>query len=316
MTTDLAVLLAQKFIQRKDVKAVQVADGGYRPDRTPWKMGDLRAHIAGERTHGHYLCDQSSKVKLFVLDIDLEENSKDGKFAGHWVQRPLLGVGEEGADQYFDESKDPKELEELFLKDHIIHPANPRVDWRDRRHPGRAWWKYELRSMADILTSRIWNDFKLPCAAAYSGYKGLHVYGFTGECDAADARALALATLEMAEQTWLPSGKFVPTKGSNFFKYQHNSGFPHLDQIEGYHNLAIEVYPKQETMDGKDLGNLVRLPMGVNQKSATFNPKTNKTVFDPAFFIDQTAATVDILPHPDPVALLENGNPFRRYSEA
>lgn len=313
MTTDVAALLAQKFIQRKDVKAVQVADGGYRPDRTPWKMGDLRAHIAGERTHGHYLCDQDSKVKLFVLDIDLEENSERTGFHGNWVERPALGVGEEGADKYFEEGKPQEELDQLFLADHKIHPANPRIDWRNRRHPGREWWKYQLRTMADMLTSKIYNELKLPCAAAYSGYKGIHVYGFTGECDAGDARALAIATLELTEQTWLPSGKFEPTKGENFFKYRHNSGYPRLDEIEGFSNLAIEVYPKQESMDGKDLGNLVRLPMGVNQKSAAVNGK-GVTVFDPAFFINQAGtAGNDFTPHPNPAALLEEGNPFKTY---
>jgi hypothetical protein len=28
---DLATLLARRFIQRRDVKAIQMADGGYRP---------------------------------------------------------------------------------------------------------------------------------------------------------------------------------------------------------------------------------------------------------------------------------------------
>lgn len=311
MSTDLAALLAQRFIQRKDVKAVQVADGGYRPDRTPWKMKDLRDHIAGTVTHGHYLCDQSSKVKLFVLDIDLEENSERTGFHGNWVQRPDLASKE--ADKYFDEMRTQQENDGLYMSDHVIHPANPRVDWRNRNHPGREWWKYQMRSLADILTSRIRNDLKLPCAAAYSGYKGLHVYGFTGECDAADARALAMATLELAAATWLPTGEFVPTKGENFFKYRHNSGNERFDAIDGYDNLAIEVYPKQETMEGKDLGNLVRLPMGVNQKSGRLNSKTNKTVFDPAFFIDQLGATNTIAPHPNPQALLEEGDPFRRF---
>ena len=315
MTSDLAALIAKRFIQRKDVKAIQVADGGYRPDRTPWKMGDLRAHIAGERTHGHYLCDQNSKVKLFVLDIDLEENKKDGSFTGNWVERPPLGMGEPGADKYFDQGKDQKDLDELFLADHVIHAANPRYDWRNRKHPGRNWWKYQLRSMADMLVSRIYNDLKLECAVAYSGYKGIHVYGFTGECDAADARALAIATLELAAKVWLPSGEFVPTKGENFYKYRHNSGFPRLDQIEGYSNLAIEVYPKQETMDGKDLGNLVRLPLGVNQKSASVNG-SGLTVFDPAFFLDLSAPSSEIAPHSNPALILETGNPFARSPEA
>lgn len=303
MSTDIAALLAQRFIQRKDVKALQVADGGYRPDRTPWKMGDLRAHVAGERTYGHYLCDQNSKVKLFVLDIDLEKNSTaDTGFRGDWVEVPDLTL-----DKYHEPGGGT-----IFIADHVVHPANPRVDWRDRRHPGRAWWKYQLRTMADILTSKIYTELSIPSAAAYSGYKGIHVYGFTGEIDAADARALAMATLELAETVWSSTGKFYQSKGQNFYKYRDESGDAVDEAIFGFRNLEIEIYPKQDSMDGKDLGNLVRLPMGVNKKSATVT-SSGEVKFDPAFFIDQCGAMNNITPHPNPAALLEEGNPFRRY---
>lgn len=307
MTTDIAVLLAQKFIQRKDVKAIQVADGGYRPDRTPWKMGDLRAHVAGDRTFGHYLCDQESRVKLFVLDIDLEE-TKEGGYQGNWVERPDM-TGPD-SDKYF--GSDGTDGNALFLADHVVHPASPRRDWRDPRHPGREWWKYQMRTLADMFVTRIRQDLGLPCAAAYSGNKGLHVYGFTGECSAADARMLAMAAMELAAGTFSVGGEFVATRGTNFYKYFANSGSAKTDAIDGFENLSIEIFPKQDTMDGKDLGNLVRLPMGVNQKSGRAKSGGGMK-YDPAFFLNQLTPVTDFTPHPNPVALLEEGDPFKRY---
>ena len=70
-------------------------------------------------------------------------------------------------------------------------------------------------------------------------------------------------------------------------------------------NLTVEIFPKQASMKDKDLGNMVRLPLGRNKK----NPK------DPCFFIDQTLACTELKPHPDPVHLLESGNPFDKKKQ-
>jgi hypothetical protein len=48
--------------------------------------------------------------------------------------------------------------------------------------------------------------------------------------------------------------RFQPTRGSNFFR------------VDGY-VIDVEVFPKQSDLDGKDLGNLMRLPLGTNLKT-------------------------------------------------
>ena len=273
----MALLLAKKFVQRKDVKAYQVEDGGYRPDRTPWKVRDLRDHVEGKKTYGHYLCDQESLVKLFVFDIDFEKT-------GTWIERPDLSDVPLDAD-----------LEAVLAANTKVHQATPRADWLDRRHPGRAWYKLQLRTMVEMLSQVVHRELGMACASAYSGNKGAHVYGFFDQpVPASEARAAALVALEIAGSTFNPAYEFAPTRGSNFYKYTDPS------PETGFENLSIELFPKQSSMDDKDLGNLCRLPGGVNKK----NPK------DQAFFIDQREAHTVIKPHPDPIKLLTEGNPW------
>lgn len=145
--------------------------------------------------------------------------------------------------------------------------------------------------MAELLSSTIAKELGLQVACAYSGNKGVHVYGFTGTIKSQDARAGAL--LVMAELGKKMGGEFVP--GDGHYKFDNE------DPVTGFSNLSIEVYPKQDSMEGKSYGNLMRLPLGVNQK----NPK------DPCFFLDQTAPHTVLAPHPDPVALLNGKSPWK-----
>jgi hypothetical protein len=106
----------------------------------------------------------------------------------------------------------------------------------------------------------------LPWAVAYSGSKGVHVYGFTGKLPAADVREAARIVLD-------GMGHWQPRKagGDNFFECLDK------DPMFGFPEFSIEVFPKQDSLDGKDLGNLMRLPLGRNIKSA-----------DRPFFMDIT----------------------------
>ncbi|QBP31783.1 DNA primase [Gordonia phage Nimi13] len=291
----LAKLLAKRFVQRKDVKAVQVADGGYRPVREPWKMGDFISHVTGEQTFGHYTCDENGLTKLVVFDIDLDTGycslKKNGQplpeccEVGHgtWVELP--------ADDRLAEITADSEFYEAIT----VHPCHPRDDWHDRRHPSRPWLKYQLRSMCDFITSGIQNHMQLQSVAAYSGNKGCHVYAFFPEpIDARVARQAALLTLEYAGKLISPNAGFEPVHGSNFFKHAET------DPYYNYQNLTVEIFPKQASMKNKELGNLCRLPLGKNLKH----------VKDPTFLIDQRLAPNELKPHPDPVTLLESGNPF------
>lgn len=244
-------------------------------------MKDLRSHVAGEQTFGHYTCDHDSLTKLIVFDCDLDNT-------GTWVKVPS---DEELAD-INDDDEFSNKLE--------VHESTPRTDWTNRRHPGRIWYKYQMRALADIITSSVTEHLGLEAAAAYSGNKGIHVYAFFPEpVDARVARKAALFALEYAGKLISPNHKFEAVKGSNFFKHMEP------DPFHGLQNFTVEIFPKQATMDGKDLGNLVRLPGGVNQK----NPK------DPCFFLDQTLAQSEFKPHPNPVRLLETGNPWKKEDE-
>lgn len=300
MSKELAKLFASRFIQRPDVKAVQLdRDGGglragdwfpdtrIDPERRPnsphlphgFNMAHLLAHLNGERTYGHYLLSEDNKAKLFCFDIDIKK-------AGSYVVMP---------DWRECQSDDPAEQEAWYMSNAVVQAvegtANPnlREIWtsRAREHaPARTWLKYQMRTIAHKFATAI-TEMQIPCAVAYSGSKGIHVYGMTGTLPASEVRAAAMMALDM-------SGEFEVLRGKNF--YQHKNPDPH----HGLQNFDVEVFPKQESLDGKSLGNLLRLPLGKNWK----NPK------DPTFFLDMSAPMTEFKPHADPVKLLTEGNPF------
>lgn len=241
MTDEIATLLAQKFISRRDAKAIQMSNGDYRlhtadgkreGPRLGWKMGDIRAHISGERTYGHYILGTDDQCKLFAFDIDLEKTG-------------FVPVGPEWTDF--------RSIEDL------------RGEWLNRRSPYRSWLKYQFRNLGERLARGIHRELEIPTTVAYSGGKGVHVYGFTGLMAAADVREGANIVLEAL-------GEFELAKGQHFYKHSDT------DPESGFPNLSIEVFPKQQSLDGKDLGNLMRLPLGKNMKST-----------DPTFFLDLRA---------------------------
>lgn len=248
MSTEVANLLAKMFIQRRDVKAIQrrlqdetiiyTPHGKREQDGTyssyhPWDRNSLEQHLSGERSFGHYLLDPEDRVKLFAFDVDLEK----------------LG--------FLPTDEDYTQFE----------PASPRDDWQNRTlvHQ-RSFIKLQFKTLAHMLMRAIESELDIRTAAAYSGGKGIHVYGFTGTCSATDAREGAMIVLDSI-------GRFEAKRGTNFFMDTET------DHATGFQNLSIELFPKQNSLDGKDLGNLMRLPLGKNLK----NPK------DPTFFIDMTS---------------------------
>lgn len=281
MNNELAILFAKRFIQRRDVKAVQLSFGDkviYTPDHkikdindnshhgpVGFKMEHLHHHLDGSATYGHYLLDNESHARMFCYDIDLKES-------GYYV--PLANYQEGMSEEAWTEAGKPL-------------PFNPREDWLNRAHPGRPWIKTQMGMLARKLTASISKELGIGCAAAYSGNKGIHVYGFTGPLPAEQVRAAALYALEATDDWELERG-------------QHIYRFKLQDPELGYPNFNLETYPKQDNLDDKDLGNLLRLPLGKNLK----NP------VDPTFFLDLTTAPGVMAPHKDPVRLLETGNPF------
>lgn len=301
MSKELARLLAKKFIQRPDVKAIQLERSGgglsqgdwfpdnrVNPEKRPnsphlphgFNMAHLLAHLDGERTYGHYLLDADSNCKLFAFDIDLEKS-------GSIVSTPNFKDMPEGLSS---------ESEEMWFREHSVidivdakSPQNLRDLWADRRReaaPARRWLKYQMKHLAHIIAAKV-VELDIPCAVAYSGSKGVHVYGFTGTLPAVEVREAAMLVLDMLDE-------FEPMRGKNFFRHKND------DPFHGFQNFSVEVFPKQGSLDGRSLGNLMRLPLGKNWK----NPK------DPTFFVDMTTPLAEMRPVADPVKLLEGGNPF------
>ena len=165
--------------------------------------------------------------------------------------------------------------------------CDPREVWLDRRQQAaRNWYKYQMGMLARRFVSIIQKELQLPCAASYSGSKGIHVYGFTGPMEAKEVRDAALLVLDISDEWQLSRGK-------NFYKHKIDSPFL------GYPSFSVEVFPKQESLEGKDLGNLMRLPLGRNLKSV-----------DPTFFLDLRSPVAQMVPHADPVKLLDSGDPY------
>lgn len=144
--------------------------------------------------------------------------------------------------------KNPLHVVDLYDNDHMIYP---REAWLSEpvESPLRQYLTIQLRCLADGLAQYIHRTLDMPVAIANSGGKGLHVYCFTGSMPADVLRELMLGTLEGL-------GCFEAVRGKNFWR--HTSSYPALE---------IETFPKQGSMDGKEFGNLMRLPLGINRKS-------------------------------------------------
>lgn len=275
---ELASLIANRFIQRTDVKAVQMKSGAYMPDVSlefpaaheplGWRGRHVLAHLEGKQSYGHYLLDQENNTKLFAFDIDLEKT-------GVWYEMPKW------------DGIDPNITDEDFEKLTKVHPCNPREVWADRAATqARDWYKWQMSQLAHKFCGIIRRELGLPCAAAYSGSKGIHVYAFTGTIPAQEAREGALLVLEMLDE-------FEPLRGENFFRHKHGG-------VMGFPSFSVEIFPKQTTVKNEDgYGNLMRLPLGRNLKST-----------DPTFFLDLTSPVAKLKPHADPVRLLTTGEPY------
>jgi hypothetical protein len=285
MSDEICNLIARKFIARQDVKAIQFSRGymphvadASRPEETriPWRRADILAHLDCRHTFGHYLINTDDQCKLFAFDVDLE---KEG-----WLPskpHPILKNPE-----FTDYDMD--EYYESFAKVDDLRSA-----WQNRAHPGRYHMKLQFHNVAHMLCRAIHDELELPCAAAYSGGKGIHVYAFTGLISAHEAREGARIVLDSL-------GKFEPVSGDIFFKFKDQ------EPLAGYPNVSIEVFPKQDSLTGKNLGNLMRLPLGRNLKNRK----------DPTFFMDLAAPLAEMKPV-DPVWAMTEGaiNPWKKPGE-
>lgn len=261
-------LIAKRFIARQDVKAVQATNGAYYPacdlrhrhdgtegncEYAKWTMTNIRDHVAGRRTYGHYLLNHKNICKFFCFDLDLD---KEGSW--HTPRIPH--------DSEVDNSE--------------IVPIDPRAAWREDDPVVKPDLLLQLRTLCEGLALRVKKLLDIPVIMAYSGNKGMHVYGLTGADQAETIRACAVAVMEA-------EGDFARIKGEHFWKHQTPEDAPN--------NITVEVFPKQDSLDSKDFGNLMRLPLGIHQKSKKS-----------AFFIDPNTP-YEVLKPADPLETLLNG---------
>jgi hypothetical protein len=134
-------------------------------------------------------------------------------------------------------------------------PMNPREAILDPGHPAHRWLIHQVRCMAEGLSITVERKLGIKTAILWTGGKGAHVYGLTGRVPAAEARGAARWILD-------DYGVFEAVRGEVFFKHTFRD-----DPEHGYPHLTLEVFPKQDNLDGKDLGNLLRLPLGVNRRT-------------------------------------------------
>jgi len=66
----LALVLAQRSVQRRDMYAHQLDDGSYVCVHEPLNVDHLLDHLRGEITLSAYLLDQESRAQFLVLDTD------------------------------------------------------------------------------------------------------------------------------------------------------------------------------------------------------------------------------------------------------
>jgi hypothetical protein len=262
MSKEVAKLFAKHFIARSDVKAIQRGDGSYNPVNAPFDMTSLLAHIEGMRTYGHYLLKPvENTCKLFAFDIDLDEHgicptkqSEDGEF--------------------FD-----------------FQPCDLREFWKENSETNRPeilYMRLQMRMMSAELARVIHEKLKLKTAVAYTGAKGVHVYGFHDVWLAANSRKGAELVLKMTDH-------YEPAAGNNFFKYKKTfceiDGS--LDHELSFQNFTVEVFPKQTEVDADGYGNLMRLPLGVNLKNSRVD----------TFFVDMRVPLTELVAR-DPIEAL------------
>ncbi len=248
MTGEIESALGKLLIQRRDVKAFQRKSGAYKPIHSPWTLKDIRAHIDGRTTLGHYLVDQNDKCRIVAFDIDFDDEAFPA------------GTG----------------------------AVNPREVFSDPDHPARKELTAQVRGLADGLAWRLVRLFPMVTPLlAFSGSKGVHVYGcFGGATTATAARDVGVTVLD----SWMGGELFTPVKGKNFYK------------AATYPDLTVEVFPKQEKVGTGGFGNLLRLPLGVNQKTGR-----------EGFFYDP-GAPIDELRVADPEQVLAEGSLESRSS--
>lgn len=225
---ELVSLIAKKFIERRDVKAEQHSNGAYSPIESKFTKRDLHDHLTGTRTYGHYMvAPGSNTARLFAFDIDLAKSASPDMTGNSKTFYTWTGS--------------------QFIE------GSPRVHYTERNPQLYMRLTEELLVAAVSLAVRTRRLLGIQVAIAFSGSKGVHVYGFTGRDQAETIR-------EAAHEVIHDAGVWQVHRGKSFYRHSNEPKF-------GLPNIDIEVYPKQGKMDGKAYGNLMRLPLGIHRRT-------------------------------------------------
>jgi hypothetical protein len=264
----IAGLLGKLFVQRRDAKAEQNKINGV------WHR---------------CVRDRRSQADVPIKMPDVISHIRGERSFGHYL------LDHDGMCRIFALDIDLRKTPHAYP---LVDPTNgettlheyiPREAWQDRAHPSRTWTKLSLRVLGEHFARIIMGDLGLPCLVSYSGSKGLHVYAFFDEpVPASDAREGAVIVLEQ-------SSLFRPKKGKSFYEAVNQ------DPVEGYPQLEVEAYPKQEKIGSDGYGNLMRLPLGRNFKAT--HPK------EESFFLDLTTHGAEFRPI-DPLLALSSRDPW------
>lgn len=215
-------LIGKRFISHGDNYAEQHSNGSYGPIDGPLTRPTLAAHLQGVRSYGHYLVSkQDDCVKLVAFDLDLRN-------------------------------------EPVEIDGHVCEC--PRIALADLEHPDREILVLQLRMLAHHFSYRMRDiaadeKLQMKVGAAFSGSKGIHVYGWFRERYPA-GKAIRFGHTVLASFKHRGSLEFITVRGKSTFR--NELGFSAVD---------IEIYPKQRSVQDKTHGNLMRLPLGKNRKT-------------------------------------------------
>ena len=228
---EAASLMGKLFIQQRARKAV------FRPDHKgkwhwtaineKYTMDDFVNHLTGTHCLGTYLCDENALVKFLAFDLDL---AKESKYLEVYDVPQIDALTEAGADW------------DGYGTSLGVGTGDLEAALHDPDSLAYRWARIELLTAMRAINAAVKEKLELRTLSVVTG-GGAHVLVPLPEPMAAiDVRS---AGIEIASSLYS-----ARQRNDIFFDYGGNN------------ELTIEIFPKQDSMEGKEYGNLIRLPFG------------------------------------------------------